>query len=126
MRKWKILAYGLGLKQNQIAHDLLLQEWKELSINSEIVFVEEDNSTITTQIIDADLVIIMKSYLHAELLKLVKKLKGIVKFGVGVNRIDVDYASGKGIIGHLSGRKKVLLIIGFAQKWREKVDLTNL
>jgi D-3-phosphoglycerate dehydrogenase len=98
MKKHRIVVFGFGLKENGRGREIILQEWEELTSRAKVIFVEPEDQTIEREIREADVLVIMKPRLPANLIELGERLKGIVKFGVGIDRIDIDYATGKGIV----------------------------
>ena len=98
MKKHKIVVFGFGLKGNRKGREIILQEWKKLTSRAKVIFVEPEDRSIEREIREADVLVIMKPKLPANLIELSERLRGIVKFGVGVDRIDVDYATSKGIV----------------------------
>lgn len=56
-----------------------------------------DRSKIETEIIDADAVLVREAQIDAELISLMKRCQIVVRYGVGVDNIDLKAAKDKGI-----------------------------
>ncbi len=72
--------------------------WHELSELAEIVTAADDRpATLEQSVPDADLIFTCYAPITAEVIAAGKKLRGIVKYGVGVDSIDLKAAARRGI-----------------------------
>lgn len=65
---------------------------------AQVVTVDErDEETLVRQVVDADIILTCYEPITAQVIGAAKRLKGIVKYGVGVDSIDVAAATERGI-----------------------------
>ncbi len=70
----------------------------DLSRLAEVVTVDDcDEENLARQVVDADIILTCYEPITARVIGAAKQLKGIVKYGVGVDNIDVAAATEKGI-----------------------------
>ena len=72
--------------------------WRELNALGNIVVVEKnDEDTLVQAVVDADLIVICYAQITRNIIESGKKLKAILKWGVGVDSIDMEAANEQGL-----------------------------
>ena len=77
---------------------MLNSVWNEIIAFGEIVVTErDDEETLIRAVADADLIIICYAKITGKIIRSGKKLKAILKWGVGVDSIDMEVANANGL-----------------------------
>ena len=92
------------MKYKVVLTDSSLKDWERerqmlACANAELVFLDTaDPETIAAAAADADAIIVSYAQIDAGVIEKMRKCKCISKMGIGINNIDVDYATRQGIL----------------------------